>query len=104
MAGKQIKTISIYKKAKLRQNSGAFYLFVSVNDCLTFGAVGNHGDRMTDLLFNKLYIIFGFLRQILILTDAFDIAVPSFERFVNRLTLLSDGVVGKYLMTSPFSS
>ena len=83
----KLKRYLFIKKQNSAKTAELFYLFVSVNDCLTFGAVGNHGDRMTDLLFNKLYIIFGFLRQILILADAFDIAVPAFERFVNRLTL-----------------
>ena len=63
-------------------------LCVSVDDIVSSRSVGNHGDRVSDLLFHELDVLSAVLWKILIVLNSTDIAFPSRKLLEDRLCLL----------------
>ena len=66
-------------------------LFISVNNIVSSWSVGNHGDRVSDLLLDEFDVFSAILRKILIVLYSTDIAFPSWKLLDHRFCFLKSG-------------
>mgnify|MGYP007116390241 CR=1 FL=1 len=66
-----------------KQLSDVPFLF-PVDDVVSSRSVGDHRDRIADLLLHKLYVFPAVLGKFLVLPDAADIAVPARQLLDHR--------------------
>ena len=75
-------------KVRRKFHSAFFQLFISVDDIVSSRSVGNHGDRISNLLLNELDVFSAVLRKILIILDSADIAFPAWKLLDHRFCFL----------------
>ena len=66
-------------------------LFISVNNIVSSWSVGNHSDRVSDLLLDEFDVFSAILRKILIVLDSTDITFPSWKLLDHRFCFLKSG-------------
>lgn len=89
-------------KASERQNPYTFYknltfnyeLTVTINNIISSRAVTDHCKRISDLFFDKLYIITAIFRKIFVFSDSSDIFFPTRKCFKNRFCFSRRCVTG----------
>ena len=75
--------------------------FSAVNNILTGRTIADHREGYTNPLFRKLNVFTAVLRQILVLADSADIALPTGKHLINGLAVLELAGNGEFVNSFP---